>query len=329
MNTADLIWLNGEFVAWEDAKVHVLTHALHYGTGVFEGVRAYETPTAARRSSATTTTSTASSSRRSSTTWTCRTRRSELREATHELIARNGFKSCYIRPLVYRGYGPMGLDPLDNPVEAIDRGAGSGAPTSARRASRTASARTCLVVAADLAGLADPARQGVGPVPQLGAGQDRGRARPATRRRSCSTTTATSARAPARTSSSSRDGVISTPRPHHAILDGINRKSVIEIAARPRLRGRRARHRARRAVPGRRGLPHRHGRRARRRCARSTTTRSATARPDHPRDPGRSSRTPCTAATSATPSGSTSCRYPRRHELPLQSSTRITSAIAR
>jgi branched-chain amino acid aminotransferase len=44
VNTADLIWLNGEFVAWEDAKVHVLTHALHYGTGVFEGIRAYETP---------------------------------------------------------------------------------------------------------------------------------------------------------------------------------------------------------------------------------------------------------------------------------------------
>ena len=43
MNTADLIWMNGEFVAWEDAKVHVLTHALHYGTGVFEGIRAYET----------------------------------------------------------------------------------------------------------------------------------------------------------------------------------------------------------------------------------------------------------------------------------------------
>ena len=43
MKQADLIWMNGEFVAWEDAKVHVLTHALHYGTGVFEGVRAYET----------------------------------------------------------------------------------------------------------------------------------------------------------------------------------------------------------------------------------------------------------------------------------------------
>jgi branched-chain amino acid aminotransferase len=43
----------------------------------------------------------------------------ELREATHELIGRNGFKSCYIRPLVYRGHGPMGLDPLKNPVEAM------------------------------------------------------------------------------------------------------------------------------------------------------------------------------------------------------------------
>ena len=44
MNQADLIWMNGELVPYEDAKVHVLTHALHYGTGVFEGVRAYETP---------------------------------------------------------------------------------------------------------------------------------------------------------------------------------------------------------------------------------------------------------------------------------------------
>src|SRR3954462_13075114 len=43
LSTADLIWMNGEFVAWEDAKVHVLTHALHYGTAVFEGERAYDT----------------------------------------------------------------------------------------------------------------------------------------------------------------------------------------------------------------------------------------------------------------------------------------------
>jgi branched-chain amino acid aminotransferase len=118
VNTADLIWLNGEFVAWEDAKVHVLTHALHYGTGVFEGIRAYETPngTAIFRNQ----------------DHLDRLEKSaklyymdlpytpeQLREVTHELIARNGFKSCYIRPLVWRGYGPMGLNPLDNPVEAM------------------------------------------------------------------------------------------------------------------------------------------------------------------------------------------------------------------
>ena len=118
MNTADLIWLNGEFVAWEDAKVHVLTHALHYGTGVFEGIRAYETPngTAIFRNQ----------------DHLDRLEKSaklyymdlpytpgQLREVTHELINRNGFKSCYIRPLVWRGYGPMGLNPLDNPVEAM------------------------------------------------------------------------------------------------------------------------------------------------------------------------------------------------------------------
>ena len=74
MNTADLIWLNGEFVAWEDAKVHVLTHALHYGTGVFEGIRAYETAngTAIFRNQDHLD---RLESRPSSTTWTCRTRR--------------------------------------------------------------------------------------------------------------------------------------------------------------------------------------------------------------------------------------------------------------
>jgi branched-chain amino acid aminotransferase len=117
VNTADLIWLNGDFVAWEDAKVHVLTHGLHYGTGVFEGVRAYETPDGnsaifrhddhLRRLAA------------SAELYYMPVPYSsdELREVTHELIGRNGFKSCYIRPLVYRGHGPMGLYPLNNPVE--------------------------------------------------------------------------------------------------------------------------------------------------------------------------------------------------------------------
>jgi branched-chain amino acid aminotransferase len=118
VNTADLIWLNGEFVAWEDAKVHVLTHALHYGTGVFEGIRAYETAqgTAIFRNR-----EHLERLEKSAKLYYMELpySREQLREVTHELIVRNGFKSCYIRPLVWRGYGPMGLNPLDNPVEAM------------------------------------------------------------------------------------------------------------------------------------------------------------------------------------------------------------------
>ena len=118
MNTADQIWLNGEFVAWEDAKVHVLTHAMHYGTGVFEGIRAYETErgTAIFRHREHLERLEASAKLYyMDLPYT----REQIREATHELIARNGFASCYVRPLVWRGYGPMGLNPLDNPVEAM------------------------------------------------------------------------------------------------------------------------------------------------------------------------------------------------------------------
>ena len=118
MSQADLIWMNGELVAYEDAKVHVLTHALHYGTGVFEGVRAYETPRG-----------TAIFRHRDHIDRLFRSAadyhmeipytKEEIRAATHETIARNGLKSCYIRPLVFRGAGPMGLYPLDCPVDVI------------------------------------------------------------------------------------------------------------------------------------------------------------------------------------------------------------------
>ncbi len=116
LSTADLIWMNGEFVAWEDAKVHVLTHCMHYGTGVFEGIRAYDTEvgTAIFRHD--------DHLKRLENSaklyyMDMPFSRDALREATHELIARNGLRSCYIRPLVYRGHGPMGLNPLNNPVE--------------------------------------------------------------------------------------------------------------------------------------------------------------------------------------------------------------------
>jgi branched-chain amino acid aminotransferase len=118
VNTADQIWLNGEFVAWEDAKVHVLTHALHYGTAVFEGIRAYETDQGSaifRNQDHLARLEASAKLYYMDLPYT----QEQLREVTHELIVRNGFKSCYIRPLVWRGYGPMGLNPLENPVEAM------------------------------------------------------------------------------------------------------------------------------------------------------------------------------------------------------------------
>jgi len=112
----ELIWFNGEFVKWEDATVHVLTHGLHYGTGVFEGVRCYDTelgPAIFRH------TEHLDRLRKSSDLYYMEIPYStqELRTATKELIARNGLRSCYIRPLVFRGYGTMGLFPLDAPVD--------------------------------------------------------------------------------------------------------------------------------------------------------------------------------------------------------------------
>jgi branched-chain amino acid aminotransferase len=115
---ADLIWHNGELVAWEDAKVHVLTHGLHYGTGVFEGERAYDTPQGP-----------AIFRHRDHLARLFKSAElyympipyslEELRTATHELIAANELRECYIRPLAFRGYGQMGLYPLDAPVEVV------------------------------------------------------------------------------------------------------------------------------------------------------------------------------------------------------------------
>jgi branched-chain amino acid aminotransferase len=118
VNQADLIWMNGELIPWEDAKVHVLTHALHYGTGVFEGIRAYETPRGTavfRHAEHVDRLFRSASMYFMDVPYT----REQIRDATHELIARNGLRSCYIRPVVYRGAGPMGLYPLDCPVDVF------------------------------------------------------------------------------------------------------------------------------------------------------------------------------------------------------------------
>jgi branched-chain amino acid aminotransferase len=219
--------MNGEFVAWEDAKVHVLTHCMHYGTGVFEGIRAYDTEVgtaifrhddhlARLENSAKLYYMDMPHSRET------------IREATHELIARNGFRSCYIRPLVYRGHGPMGLNPLDNPVELSiavwEWGAylGDDAKVSGVRA-RTSSWRRIspdsLIPHSKASGqylnsvLAkiEATKSGYEEAILL---DDHGRVCEGTGENVFVV----------------KEGVISTPPQTASILDGINRKSVIEIA---------------------------------------------------------------------------------------------------
>ena len=116
MQPSEVIWMNGEFVRWEDAQVHVLTHALHYGTSVFEGVRCYDTeigPAVFRNQDH------VERLYRSSSLYYMDIpfEPEQIRQATLETIARNNLRSCYIRPLVFRGYGTMGLFPLEAPVD--------------------------------------------------------------------------------------------------------------------------------------------------------------------------------------------------------------------
>ena len=116
----DYIWKNGELVPWAEATCHVLSHSLHYGSGVFEGIRCYKVPEEDK-------------------SFVFRLRdhmerlhRSckiaqidlpysvdELMDATLEVIRANKLPACYIRPLVYRGYGVMGVDPTGAPVDVV------------------------------------------------------------------------------------------------------------------------------------------------------------------------------------------------------------------
>ena len=109
------VWMDGELVDWDDARIHVLTHALHYGTGVFEGIRAYETergPAVFRLTDHIRRLFHSASVYLMEIPYTP----DEMMEACRELIRANDHTSCYIRPVVYRGFGEMGLNPLNAPV---------------------------------------------------------------------------------------------------------------------------------------------------------------------------------------------------------------------
>jgi len=112
------IWMNGKLVDFADARIHVFTHALHYGSGVFEGERCYRTargPAVFRLEE-----------HLDRLLWSAKIYRmqipysiEELKQATLETIRANEFEACYIRPLVYRGFGSLGVNPFPNPVDVI------------------------------------------------------------------------------------------------------------------------------------------------------------------------------------------------------------------
>ncbi len=116
LQATDKIWMNGAFVKWDDAKVHILTHSLHYGTGVFEGIRCYKTDAG-------------------SAIFRLQEHVNRLFDSAHillmdipfsretvssaivETVRTNKLEACYIRPLVHIGYGAMGVFPKENPIE--------------------------------------------------------------------------------------------------------------------------------------------------------------------------------------------------------------------
>jgi len=113
---SDVIWMNGKLVPWDDAKIHVGAHVVHYGSAVFEGVRCYATPDGPavfRLDAHTERLFNSAKIYRMDVPYTYE----ELSRAQLETIAANKKDACYIRPIIYRGYGQLGVNPFPCPVD--------------------------------------------------------------------------------------------------------------------------------------------------------------------------------------------------------------------
>jgi branched-chain amino acid aminotransferase len=118
MKATDKIWMNGELIDWDDAKIHVGVHGLHYGSGVFEGIRCYETergPSIFRLRDHLDRLHASARLLDMNIPYSV----DELRTASHELVAVNGLPECYLRPIVFYGYGELGVSARGNPVETV------------------------------------------------------------------------------------------------------------------------------------------------------------------------------------------------------------------
>lgn len=110
------IWRDGSFIKWQDAQIHVLAHSVQFGSAVFEGIRCYATPKGPavfRLREHLKRMMNSCKIYRMEPTWTI----DQIVEATRELVRKNEIQSCYIRPMVIRGYGAAGMVPFDSPIE--------------------------------------------------------------------------------------------------------------------------------------------------------------------------------------------------------------------
>ncbi|HCL30438.1 MAG TPA: branched chain amino acid aminotransferase [Candidatus Latescibacteria bacterium] len=118
MPKSDKIWFNGELVPWDEARVHVLAHVVHYGSSVFEGIRCYETvkgPAVFRLEEHVDRLFDSAKIYRMEIPYS----RKQLCDAVLETIRVNELKACYVRPICFRGYGSLGVDPTTCPVETV------------------------------------------------------------------------------------------------------------------------------------------------------------------------------------------------------------------
>jgi branched-chain amino acid aminotransferase len=114
--TSEKIWMNGKLVPWDDARIHLGSHVIHYGSAVFEGLRCYSTPEGSaifRLDMHTERLYNSARIYRMDVPYTA----DEFNQALLETVGANGLDACYIRPLIYRGYGQLGVNPFPCPVD--------------------------------------------------------------------------------------------------------------------------------------------------------------------------------------------------------------------
>jgi branched-chain amino acid aminotransferase len=118
MRETEKIWMNGTLVDWADAKIHVGAHGLHYGSGVFEGIRCYETesgPAVFRLRDHLVRLQHSAQLLGMDLPYSV----DDLRAASMQLVAANGLPECYLRPIAFYGYGELGVSAVGNPVDTV------------------------------------------------------------------------------------------------------------------------------------------------------------------------------------------------------------------